>query len=130
MANPTIVDLSRQRSSSGTEDTAKTTAAAENAAAEVEGILGDGLTDADKQAVAIGTRLALLQYSTVWSLQLGDAGHKFIGAAMKDLEKLATRRALEVDWSATDHDYANLDKRFPARAWDGDDDSDGLADDE
>lgn len=119
VASTHLIDLSRQRDTVNTdEDTARTLAVAEMAAADVEGYLGDNLTDADTQAVSLGTRLALIQYASVYTLKLTDAGVIYIGEARRELERLADRRSREeADPVQTDLDYTDLDKRFPATEW-------------
>lgn len=87
------------------------------AAAEVEGYLGDSLTDSDTQAVNYGTQLALLHYSTTWGLTLAEGGQAAIDRIHMRLEKLAERRATGFEMDVTAYDHTALDARFTQSIW-------------
>lgn len=112
-----MIDVSRVRGTETTENTTRTTAVAELAAAEVEGYLGDSLTDADAQALNYGTQLAALHYTTTWGLALAEGGQAAIDRVHARLSDLAERRNGSFEMDVTDYDHSALDKRYPQSTW-------------
>lgn len=130
VADQSIIDMSRQReafNSADLERTDRTTAVCILVADEVKEALGD-VDGADGGAVSIGTKMALVQYSAIFSGKLTEAGLEYT----RDLaRKLDTMRQARVDGLApstaaesTTRDL-RLDRRFPATSF-VDDDVDGI----
>jgi len=94
VANPSMIDFSRQRDATATENTARTTRVCQLAAAKVESRLGAAGSYDDTDATIgnqiwldFGTRLALLRYSQVYTLTLTDFGVGYIGSVHEEIEE-------------------------------------------
>jgi hypothetical protein len=116
VATATMVELSNQRTSVGTEDSARTTKVAEHAAAAVEARLGP-CSETDIVAVDLGVRLALVRYAVVYSLTLKGQAQAYIGSVHQELAEEASRRRYEAAIPATATDERDLDeinRMYPA----------------
>jgi hypothetical protein len=118
VASATIIDHSNQRDEDTAEDTARTAAVAAHASAKVEGVLGDGITDSDVQAVDLGTRIALMRYAVVYSETLTLEGVEYIRGVHAELRELRdTRNAAASTPQVTAFDFTDIDKRYPGTTW-------------
>ncbi len=127
VAPETLADMTRQRSSETTPDDAVLTAAADSAAAEVEGYLGDEILDADIQAVNLGVQLMIIQLQIVYSAMPSSEGRARETAILDKLDRLARSRVGATNWASTTVDHAKLDRRYPGTIWGDGGDTDGSA---
>lgn len=119
MSSETLLDLSRQRDATATEDTTRTTVAAEHAADEVRMYLGSSVDSTDATAVALGSKLAYFQYKTVWTGRVDLDDVTFLSTIRTELKQEAERRVLEEDLPYLgDVDHSAIDARYPSTDWD------------
>lgn len=133
IADKTLIDLTRQRSSTNTLNTTRLTKMCEMVAAKVQVFTGvistyDSANNDHVEALDMGTRLLLLRIRQVYPGTLTAEGAGYIGDVMAELADARTRRQDE----STDNvryysnDISDLDTRFPATSLDlGDDDREG-----
>lgn len=125
VASATMIDLSRQRDATATENTARTTRVAQMAAAKVESRLGssgsyddtDG-TIGDQIWLDFGVRIAMLYYSQVYTFTLTDAGVGYVGAVLDELElyrKTMVQETARIVIQRMDNEALN--KRRPHSTW-------------
>lgn len=88
----TIIDLSRNRDTTATENTARTAAVALMAADDVQAVLGDEVDGNDYPAVALATRLAALHWSQLYNMVLTPEGLAWLQGVENKLEVLRSRR--------------------------------------
>lgn len=119
LSSPTLVDLSRQRSATTTEDTARTAAYAASAAVLVKAKLGLSIDSTDEVAVQLGTVYAFSLAAVVYSLTLTDAGVAFIKDIRKQLDDEAkSRRQAGYSPVKAAQDFTDIDLRYPVKQWD------------
>lgn len=125
VASATMIDLSRQRDATATENTARTTRVAQMAAAKVESRLGsagsyddtDG-TIGDQIWLDLGVRIALLYYSQVYTFTLTEPGRAYVGMVLEELElyrQTLVQEALTSQVARVDND--TLNKRRNHSTW-------------
>lgn len=132
VADQTLIDLSRQRDSTATELSTRTVRTTEHAAAKVESVLGDvgsyddtDQTIGDLAALDIGTRLALLRYSQVYTLTLTADGVSYIGEIKDELDELAEQRRQEAGTPVLkSRENTTFNLRHEGDDWPDKDDSD------
>lgn len=133
IADKTLIDLSRQRSSTATLNAARLTKMCEMVAAKVQAFVGvistyDSANNDHVEACDMGTRLLLLRMRQVYPGTLTPEGAGYIGDVMAELADARTRRQDESTDNVRYHsnDVSDLDARFPATSLDlGDDDREG-----
>lgn len=130
ISDPTMIDLSRQRNATATEDTTKTIRVAQMAAAKVESRLGSAGSYDDTDGTVgkqifldFGVRIALMRYSQVYSLVLTDAGRLYIGSVNQELEEYRMSLVQEASNPVVaSHDNDEFNQRHDGPNWDDDDD--------
>lgn len=102
IADKTLIDLSRQRDATATQETARTLRVCQMAAAKVESKLGDvGSFDdtdgtiGDQTALDFGVRVAMMLYSQMYSLTLTEAGRDTFVSVMTEIDAEADVRRQE-----------------------------------
>ncbi len=125
LASATVIDLSRQRDATATENTARTARVAQLAAAKIESRLGsagayddaDG-TVGDQKWIDLGLRLAVLYYSQIYSLVLTEAGTGYLASVLEELEMYSEVLRQEASLgiiARVDNDARNA--RYPHSTW-------------
>lgn len=125
VTSPSMIDFSRQRDATATEDTARTARVCQLAAAKVESRLGSAgsyddtdATIGDQVFLDFGSRIALLRYSQVYSLVLTDTGTSYIGTVIEELEEYReTLVAEQIKLGVAKVDNTDLNKRRPHSTW-------------
>lgn len=125
VANSSMIDFSRQRDATATENTARTDRVSQLAAAKVESRLGSAGSYDDTDATIgnqiwldFGTRIALLRYSQVYSLTLTDFGVGYIGSVHDELEEFRETLVQEaIKLTVGKVDNTALNKRRPNSTW-------------
>lgn len=119
VASGTLIDLTRQRSSTGTLDSTLLGVAANFAARRVQRGLGRTVDDTDNDAVDFGCRIALLSLATEWSLTLTEAGAAYTAGVYKEMrEEAMARRQAHQGFDVTEEDLGTHDDRWPEEEWD------------
>lgn len=120
IASPTIIDASRQRVTTATEDTTRTARVCDMAAAKVVSVLGDvGAYDTsdgsigDLQALDIGLRIAMHLYLHHFSLIQTTETDTMWQNLLDELDGLAARRSAEVPPQLGQLDLTELDRLYP-----------------
>jgi len=126
IADSTLIDLSRQRDATVTQDTDKTLRVCQMAASKVESVLGDAGsyddadgTIGDQTFLDFGIRMALLYYSQIYTFTLTDKGvasMEFLMAEMESYAKGLRQEASTPVIDGPDNDKLNL--RYPDSTWD------------
>ncbi|MCZ7608501.1 MAG: hypothetical protein M5U25_21150 [Planctomycetota bacterium] len=125
VASASIIDLSRQRDATATENTARTTRVCQMAAAKVESRLGsagsydtvDG-TIGEQIWLDFGVRLALLYYSQVYTFTLTEKGMSYVGAVREEIEEYRQTLVQETPRTVIQRmDNEALNKRRPHSTW-------------
>lgn len=125
LASATVIDLSRQRDTTTTENTARTTRVAQLSAAKIESRLGsagsyddtDG-TIGDQKWLDLGIRLAMFYYSQVYSLVLTDAGTRYLSSVLEELELFSDVLRQEATLGVVAKvDNDGRDARYPHSTW-------------
>ena len=132
IADQTLIDLSRQRDATATQDVPRTLRVSQMAASKVESVLGDvGSYDdtdgtiGDQQALDYGIRIALLYYSQMYTLTMTDAGQAMQGGVLEELENLAVqRRQTQGTPVVKNRDNDAFNARHDGPLWPDDDDTD------
>jgi len=132
VADQSLIDLSRQRDATATEDTSRTLRVCQMAAAKLEGILGDAgsyddtdVTIGDLQMLDLGVRLALRYYASVYSLTLTAEKQGLVEGIMAEAEALAkSRRQANSTPVVSVADNDDLNARHDNSTWADDDDTD------
>lgn len=133
VADKTLIDLTRQRSSTTTLNTTRLTKMCEMTAARVQAYLGvistyDSTNNDHVEACDLGTRLLLLRIRQVYPGTMTAEGVAYIGDVMAELNEARQRRQDESTSNVRyySNDVSDLDSRFPATSLDlGDDDREG-----
>lgn len=119
VASGTLIDLTRQRSSTGTLDSTLLGVAANFAARRVQRVLGRTVDDSDDDAVDFGCRIALLQLATEWSLTLTEAGAAWTAGVYREMkEEAQARKQAHQGFDVTAEDLGAHDDRWPEEDWD------------
>lgn len=119
VASGTLIDLTRQRSSTGTLDSTLLLAAANFAARRVQRVLGRTVDDSDDDAVDFGVRISLLNLATEWSLTLTEAGAAYTAGVYKEMrDEAGARRQAHQGFDLTEEDLGTHDDRWPEEEWD------------
>lgn len=128
IADATLIDLSRQRDATATQNTARTLRVAQMAAAKIESRLGaagsyddtDG-TIGNQVFLDFGIRWALMLYSQMYSLALTDAGVVMINMLREEIEELRESLVQEADLGTGIMDNDDLNARYPHSTWETED---------
>lgn len=129
IASPTVIDASRQRVTTATEDTTRTARVCVLAAKKVESVLGSvGLYDdadatiGDQDALEIGIRIATHLYLYQHSLIQTPATLELWRGLLSELRELADKRCAEVTPQYGQPDNTELDALYPTKPlWEAED---------
>jgi len=125
IASDSMIDLSRQRDATATENTVRTTRVCQMAAAKVESRLGsagsyddtDG-TIGEQIWLDFGVRMALLYYSQVYTFTLTEKGMNYVGAVREEIEEYRQTLVQETPRTVIQRmDNEALNKRRPHSTW-------------
>ena len=125
IADQAMIDMSRQQSTTATQDATKTTRVCQMAAAKVESRLGaagsyddtDGLIG-NQIFLDFGIRIALMYYSQIYTFTLKDAGVDYLSSVMDELEEYRAtlvQEAVKTVVARQDNDVLN--KRRNHSTW-------------
>lgn len=125
IADATIIDASRQRVTTATQDSARTARVCTVAAKKVESVLGSvgsyddaDATVGDQDALELGIRVALHLYLHAYSLIQTSETNTLWQDLMKELKELAEKRVSEVQPQFGSPDMSGLDRIYPTDQWD------------
>lgn len=122
IASPTLIDASRQRVTTATEDTTRTARVCVLAAKKVESVLGAvgsyddaDATIGDQDALEIGIRIALHLYLHAYSMVQTAETNALWQDLLKELRELAEKRVAEVTPVYGQPDNTELDALYPTK---------------
>lgn len=119
ISSASLIDWSNQRDADAAEDTARTTAVVDGAAAYVKSILGDTVDGDDATAVWLTVKYATLLYSQFYPVTLLEAGQLWIGDVRTEIKDEAERRRNAIiGLDLNTPDMVDLDLRYPQEIWD------------
>lgn len=124
VAPQTLIDWTRQRDDTATENTSITTAAVEMACSEVKSILGNTVDSDDAKAVGFGAALCVLRLSNWWNVAFTAGVAEPLRQIRRDMEREAEarRQATSPQLRTPDTNFIqDLDAQYPSSQWaDGD----------
>lgn len=126
VSGSSLIDLSRQRDVTTSQDIIKTSRVCDMAAGKVESVLGvagvygsHDLTIGDYSFLDFGIRLALLYYSQVYSFTLSDKGTGSMESLLAEVQQYAKGLRQEASTPAlSTQDNDKLNKRRNVDTWD------------